>query len=276
LARAKNTNRAEARRRHRDQQRVEDAVIVTDTTAVAAASDAGPSLGTAMRRSLRMPDVMGDLRGLPQMILHTRKLWIPFIALFLAFIVALMLPRSTEIFLFPGIQGVITGRSMFPEGTERIAALFVQLTLPPTALFIFFIGGFLAPRASYLVGATLGLVDGILWSLYVFISQTDTGTGTKAASLTDGIAIILIAVVIGTLGAGFAAWYRNFLRQSQERAKANRAAREAQMRAKAKEDERLAREEQRKAAAAAREAAKATSKGSTSKSSTSKGTPPAS
>ena len=47
------------------------------------------------------------------------------------------------------------------------------------------------------------------------------------------------------IAAGFAAWYRAFLRQSQERAKANRIAREQQMRAKAKEQERVAKEEQR-------------------------------
>lgn len=86
--------------------------------------------------------------------------------------------------------------------------------------------------------------------------------GFRANSASDVLAIIFIAVMIGTLAAGFAAWYRNFLRSSQERARANRAAREQQMRAKAKEDERKAKEEQRKAAIAAREAARSASKGS--------------
>lgn len=264
MARAKNTDRAQARRRTRDQQRAADIqpnVLTNDATAVTV--DPSPSVGTAMRSSLRMPDVLGDLRQLPGMILHTRKLWIPFIALLVSFILAMLLPRSTTIFIGPGQFGTVLGSSVLPADMERIAALFVQLTLPPTALFIFFIGGFLAPRASYLVGALLGLVDGIFWAIFQISAgsaASETSGGLGASTISDVIAIVFFAMVIGVLAAGFAAWYRNFLRQSQERAKANRAAREAQMRAKAKEDERKAREDQRKAAAEAR-AAKSASKG---------------
>jgi hypothetical protein len=150
----------------------------------------------------------------------------------------------------------VLGSSIIPDGLDRIAALFVQLTLPPTALFVFFIGGFLAPRASYLVGALLGVVDGILWSIYVFTTG-GSQEGFAAANLSDVFAIIGIAVLIGIIAAGFAAWYRAFLRSSQERARQNRIAREQQMRAKAKEQERVAKEEQRKAAIAAREAQRA-------------------
>lgn len=264
MARAKNTDRAEARRRTREQQRaaeIQPNVLTTDAAAVTV--DAGPSVGTAMRNSMRMPNVLEDLRQLPGMILHTRKLWIPFIALLVSFILAMLLPRSTTIFIGPGQFGTVLGTSLLPSGTEKIAALFVQLTLPPTALFVFFIGGFLAPRASYLVGALLGIVDGIMWAIFQLSAgsaASETSDGLGASSIGDVIAIVLFAMVIGILAAGFAAWYRNFLRQSQERARANRAAREAQMRAKAKEDERKTREEQRRAAAEAR-AAKSASKG---------------
>ncbi len=270
MARAKNTDRAEARRRTRDAQRAAEPqtdVITNDATAVAV--DPGPSMGTAMRSSMRLPNIREDLRIVPGMFLRTRKLWIPFIALFAAFIVAMLLSATTTTTVMVGGTqvSVVTGQ-IFPEGVDRIAALFVQLTLPPTALFVFFIGGFLAPRASYLVGAILGLVDGILWSIYVFTAPSAPTDGFQTNSVTDIFAIIFIAVMIGTLAAGFAAWYRNFLRSSQERARANRAAREQQMRAKAKDDERKAKEDQRKAAIAAREAAK-------SAKSASKGTPPA-
>jgi len=274
LARAKNTDRAEARRRTREAQRAaepQDDVITSDATAVAA--DPGPSLGTSMRSSMRMPNIREDLRIVPGMILRTRKVWIPFIALFAAFIVAMLLSatRTTSV-IVGGTQVSVVTSQIIPEGLDRIAALFVQLTLPPTALFVFFIGGFLAPRASYLVGAILGLIDGVLWSIYVFTAPTASTDGFQTNSFTDVFAIIFIAVMIGTLAAGFAAWYRNFLRSSQERARANRAAREQQTRAKAKEDERKAKEDQRKAAMEAREAAKAAK----SPGSPSKGTPPAS
>jgi len=271
LARAKNTDRAEARRRTREQQRaveVQPNVLTTDATTVAV--DAGPSVGTSMRSSLRMPNVLEDLRALPGMILHTPKVWIPFIALLVSFILAMLLPRSTTIFIGPGQFGTVLGTTILPSGTDTIAALFVQLTLPPTALFIFFIGGFLAPRASYLVGALLGLVDGIFWAIFQLSAGSaadDTSGGLGATSISDVVAIVFFAMVIGILAAGFAAWYRNFLRQSQERARANRASREAQRRAKAKEDEREAKEDQRKAATEARDAARAAK-------SSSKGTPP--
>ena len=44
-----------------------------------------------------------------------------------------------------------------------------------------------------------------------------------------------IAIVVGILAAAFAAWYKRFLRSSQERAKANRAIREQEQARKAKE-----------------------------------------
>ena len=47
-----------------------------------------------------------------------------------------------------------------------------------------------------------------------------------------------IAILVGILAAGFAAWYRRFLRSSQERAKANRQSREQEQARKAKEQAR--------------------------------------
>lgn len=259
MARAKNTNRAAARRRTREQQRVQDGLESADVTAEPAA-EVQPyqpaSTGGGLFGSLRMPKFGDDLRTFPHMLLHTPKVWIPFGLLLASFVVAMLLPTATTVFIGPGQFGTILTSSVFPEGTDKIAALFVQLTLPPTALFIFFIGGFLAPRASYLVGALLGLVDGILWSIYVFTAG-GAKDGFSAGSAQDVIAIIFIAVLIGTVAAAFAAWYRTFLRQSQERARQNRMAREQQMRAKAKEDERKAKEDARVAAIAAREAQRA-------------------
>jgi hypothetical protein len=284
LARAKNTERAAARRRHRDQQRVEEQQLTDGESAVAttaaSATPAQPStsLGSAMRGSLRMPNIKEDLRILPRMLVRTPKLWIPFIILGVSFILALLLPTTVAPqYLGDGIfiPGYIQ-TSVLPTGLDKFAALFVQLTLPPTSLFVFFIGGFLAPRASYLVGAVLGIVDGVLWAAYVLIANSSAQQMTNAAApkptqITDVLVLIVFAVFIGVLAAGFAAWYRNFLRQSNERARQNRLAREQAAKAKAKEDERKAREDQRAAAAAAREeqrkaaaAAKAAPKASTS------------
>lgn len=257
MARAKNTNRAEARRRTREQQRALDVADAGEATIEEVAPPIAVNTGGgSLLSGFRIPNIAADLRAFPHMLLHTPKLWIPFGILFVAFILAMLLPQTTQVFIGPGQFGAVLGSSIIPDGLDRIAALFVQLTLPPTALFVFFIGGFLAPRASYLVGALLGVVDGILWSIYVFTTG-GSQEGFAAANLSDVFAIIGIAVLIGIIAAGFAAWYRAFLRSSQERARQNRIAREQQMRAKAKEQERVVKEEQRKAAIAAREAQRA-------------------
>ena len=177
--------------------------------------------------------------------------------LLVSFVLAVLLTQGTTT--------VVDGKevftsSVFPAGLAGIVSLYVELTLPPTALFVFFIGGFLAPRSSYLVGATLGLVDGILWSLLFVVSPTaevsTVGANQPTPKVTgpgDFVAIILVAVFVGILAASFASWYRNFLRSSQERARQNRAAREQQQKVKAKEDARAARDAQRQTSSASRQ-----------------------
>ncbi len=233
MARAKNTDRAEARRRHREQTRAVTAQYDESDDALDPNLTSQPASG-GLRGMFQMPNIREDLRILPGMLTHTPKLWIPFGMLILAFFLAILLTQGTT-----APDGTFT--SVLPSGVESIASLYVQLTLPPTALFVFFIGGFLAPRASYLVGAVLGLFDGILWSLLFLLSPgAQPDAPGRLVQPADVFAIIAVAVVVGILAAGFASWYRNFLRSSQERARQNRAMREQQQRAKAKEDARAA------------------------------------
>jgi len=220
LARAKNTSRAEARRNYREQVRAADGGELVEETPVA---EPAPTPRPSM---FKMPNIREDLRILPAMFRTRRLLWVPFIMLFVTFVVALL-----------WIQGVL------PTDLGWLVSLAVELLLRPTGLFVFFIGGFLAPRASYLVGAILGIIDGILWALLGFLVPGSTVTPdgqleTSGAALTlgDAIVFIMVATVVGILAASFAAWYRNFLRSSQERARQNRAAREQQQAAKAKAD----------------------------------------
>jgi hypothetical protein len=239
LARAKNTDRAEARRRHREQTRVS---ATEDLEADITPDEAVAAPAVTQRSMFAMPNLLEDLRILPGMLLGHKRLWIPFALLIASFFLALALDRR-----------------FFPAGADQIVGTYVALTLPPTALFVFFIGGFLAPRASYLVGAVLGLIDGILYAIVLLLAPPaatppPAGTQQSVATPLDVLLVIAVAVVFGTLAAGFAAWYRNFLRQSQERARANRLAREQQAKIKAKEDARKEREAQRQATAAARQA----------------------
>jgi hypothetical protein len=250
LARAKNTNRAEARRRTREQQRAAEGTLDELDDDGLDTSTAGQSQ-PGLRGMFRMPNVKDDLRTFPQMLAHSPKVWIPFGMLILSFILAVLLTQGTTT---TGADGKPVFTSSLPSGIEGIISLYVELTLPPTALFVFFIGGFLAPRSSYLVGATLGLLDGILWSTLFLISPSaQPGAAGRLVQPSDFVAIILVAVVVGVLAAGFASWYRNFLRSSQERAKQNRAAREQQQKMKAKEDARTARDAQRQTSSASRQ-----------------------
>jgi hypothetical protein len=226
--RAKDTSRAEARRRYREEHRAagaeaEDAVVVAAATTTAAA--------TGSRSSLAMPDVVADIKALPQ-VFRKPLVWVPFGMLVLAFVLVLLIVDEA-----------------LPEGAVGdIAGLYVSLTLPPTSLFVFFIGGFVATRASYLVGAILGAFDALLLTiLYLMAPSLSSNTQLQNSGLTatqeQGTAVTLeslvplwgIAILVGILAAAFAAWYKRFLRSSQERAKVNRALREQEQARKAKE-----------------------------------------
>lgn len=251
MARAKNTNRAQARRRTREQQRAAEGTLDEFDDDGLDPANAGQPQAAGLRGMFRMPNVRDDLRIFPQMLAHSPKVWIPFGMLVVSFFLAVLLTQGTTTTAADGTQ---TFTSSLPSGIEGIISLYVELTLPPTALFVFFIGGFLAPRSSYLVGATLGLLDGILWSALFLISPSaQPGAAGRLVQPSDFAAIILVAVVVGVLAAGFASWYRNFLRSSQERAKQNRAAREQQQKMKAKEDARAARDAQRQTSSSSRQ-----------------------
>lgn len=239
MARAKNTDRSDARRKFREARTAD-----LDATPSATGDDdgrdpvTGRPLTTAIvadaaaaeptrRRGFRIPDVRRDIADLPNIFRERRLLYLPFILILAGFVVALLLD-----------SGVITA------GTpQQVAVVFLQFTLVPTGLLVFFLGGFIAPRASYLIGFLLGLLDGVLFYLWLALRpplavQTDptsTPQELSAVALTVGV---IYAVVIGTLGAAFAAWYRNFLRSSQERARAGRLEREAKQRAAAKAEAR--------------------------------------
>ena len=221
MARAKNTSRAQARRHYRDQVRAAGAEGLTVDGEVIE-----PIAEPAPRPSMfRMPNIREDLRALPEMFRTRKLLWLPFILLGVTFVAALL-----------WIQGVL------PTDLGWLVSLAVELLLRPTGLFVFFIGGFLAPRGSYLVGAILGLIDGILWAALGFLVPGSTvgvdGTvqSTTPITLADALVFVMVAVIVGILAASFAAWYRNFLRSSQERARQNRMARDQERAAKAKAD----------------------------------------
>ncbi|CAN5824744.1 hypothetical protein BH20CHL5_BH20CHL5_07460 [soil metagenome] len=225
MARAKNTARAEARRRNRQAR-----------TLVTAGADQAAEVATeevaepAPRRRFALPDVRGDLRALPRMLLTRKRLWIPFLLVIVAF-----------------VAGMAGNRQLLPAALVEPAAIYLELVLLPQSLIVAFLAGFLAPRGSYLVGFLLGLLTGPLFSIYAWdaIGTRDALEGTPPETGLTFEMILAQAtfqgVVYGTLGAGFASWYRGFLRSSQERGRQNRIAREQQSLQRRKEAEREAR-----------------------------------
>lgn len=240
MARAKNIQRADARRRHRDQVRVNqlsagelDSNVLSDSgTAPRVAPQPQPAR-TGMGGMFQRPQVREDLLALPDLFRTRRLIWVPFILLVVAFFLQL-----------------VGNNTKLPDPILTIAAVFVSLTLPPTALFVPFIGGFLAPRASYLIGGLIGLLDGILYGILTLVTPPGNdanGQPLPPATLGSVIAILLVAILVSAFAAAFAAWYRNFLRTSQERARQNRVAKEEQQREKKREDERKQRMADREA-----------------------------
>jgi hypothetical protein len=248
LARAKNTDRAGARRRVRE-ARASQLAAMGDATSTADDDElVDPVTGRAIvrdevveeeapRRSMfpaiRMPNVRRDLADLPQLFRERRLLYLPFVVLLVAFVLGLAL-----------VQQRITD-----DQVTQIIATLVQFTLPPSSLLVFFAGGFIAPRSSYLVGLLLGILDGILYELLLIatpgvtiVQENSPGDPSVTLQLTPtSIAVgIVYSIVIGTIGAAFAAWYRNFLRQSQQRSRQLRVDREAKARAAQKQEARAA------------------------------------
>lgn len=210
MARAKRTDRAEARRRYRaanaeplddlDDELLDAGADPTTTrttppkpapaAAATAKADAGarprPSMGAAFRGAFRPIDIPGDLRALPRLLIN-RAFLIP-----AAMIVAV------------AVVIVVTA------GQEIISRELSQFVLAPPPLAPVFIAGFLAPRASWLLGGLLGVLQSI--AVFAILLTPSLGaltglpdTGTLASSL-------FVSIVFGGFYAAAMAWYKRFLR----------------------------------------------------------------
>ena len=210
MARAKNTSRAEARKRTRDSQRAElladENEQIEDEATVASAPATRPSM-------LQLPNFREDIRALPTIFRTRRLVWLPFGLVLIGFILALV------------IYGM-------PADLQTWVALYLQFFFVPQGLFAYFIAGFLAPRASYLVGGLLGVLSGALYGI-ALVATLPANVNIPLSDAAMSVAsYTFTGIVLGTFAGGFAAWYRNFLRQMQENGRQRRADQEAKERAK--------------------------------------------
>jgi hypothetical protein len=207
VARAKRTTRAEARRRYRAEQGLPDEATALDDADDSDATtprqtrtdrDQGGRLGigTALRMSFRPIDIRGDLRALPRLA-RNKALLIP----------VLLTVGSTVFFL------VVHPQATAPADTATVVATFLfQYFIQTPAIGGVFIAGFLAPRASWLLGVIVGLVSAACYSGLVLSGALGTSTTTTPTEVVT--AAVAISPVMGALFASAAAWYRRFLQLS--------------------------------------------------------------
>jgi hypothetical protein len=213
VARAKRTERAEARRRYRaamttdpatdgDDEGTSSGTSTRSTTSSSPRASSGDKVsvpagrmgfGEAFRASIRPIHVGPDLASLPWIAVHTKALWVP----------ALITVASTIAVI--GTQGGSISQFMF--------AYFIQTP----AIGGVFIAGFLAPRASWLLGVVVGLIAALCYSILIlgFPSTIYPAAPPSADTARDvAVSAFVLSPVIGGFFAAGAAWYRRFLAYS--------------------------------------------------------------
>jgi len=202
VARAKRTERATARRRYRAATdpvglETEDASRESAPNSPGRASQpTRPSGGVvrlgikaALRASIHPLRAREDLAALPSLVTH-KALWLP----------VLVTVAST-------VAVVATG------GSNSITAILFAYFVQTPAIGGVFLAGFLAPRASWLLGAIVGFVAAIGYLAVLTLVPTSLSPTAPGAATIESIALssFLLSPVMGALFASAAAWYRRFL-----------------------------------------------------------------
>ena len=199
MARAKRTNdRADARRRYRLAQFAEDGELEGDAAggaapgspaAAAAGKPAAPRPGftAAFRNAYHRANVREDLPYLPALLRHW-SFWVPLL---------LMIGSAVAGAVAPG---------------QPVVAFLYQTFVYPPALIVLFICGFFAKRASYLLGAILGIANVIVFSALLFYTiQRVPIPPTEEQVQFAFLNALIFSPPSGVLFASLAAWYRRFL-----------------------------------------------------------------
>ncbi len=197
MARDKRTRRADARRRYREQLRVETEGVPAEEAAEAAAPGR-PSILDSLNGILKLPDVGADVRALPWIARHTLAFALPLAAMAVAFILA----------LDPNVFRLETGSG--DSATVTIGRAAYQFLLVPPAVTAVFVAAVLTPRAGWLVGAIVGEVSIALFLLLLAIhGPAATGSSAMTPALAGQELVVWLPIYL-LLGA-FASWYRKFL-----------------------------------------------------------------
>ena len=212
MARAKRTERAEARRRYRATlatdpltAETEDADGLPPAASSQAASRSNASTTgkqtsgattqrvgffDAFRQSIRPVHVREDIAALPWIAVHTKAIWLP----------VLITVAATIATAVTGAKDMVTG------------LLFTYFVVFP-AIGGVFIGGFLAPRASWLVGVVIGLVSALCYVALGVSGLLPTPFAEQFTinALGASVSAFIYSPIMGAFFAAAAAWYRRFL-----------------------------------------------------------------
>ena len=230
MARAKRTERADARRRYRAATTGAPDVDAAEMPAVPAAavprdqrdrrpSGSAPGAPPAQRQSfltsLRAAagpvDIRGDLRAVPSIVLHSKAALIP----------GLIVVATTVAMLVPALAA------------NQFVAMAGNVILQPPPMIITFLAGMLAPRAAWLMGGLMGLLATVAYvvqyvvgadTLMTPLGFTVTLTPTDKVGLTTGGIpnTLFTGLVFGIAVGAFAGFYRRFLNMSAPQRQAAR------------------------------------------------------
>lgn len=203
MARAKRTDRAEARRRYRAALAARRTEAAPDASAPAAPARSTPreerpappgtgsgrvGLVAAFRLAAAPADLRADLAYLPTLVLRTKAVWLP----------SLLLAAIAVVFVIPG------------AATNVVVALAFQTFLVPPPMAGPFIAGLLAPRAAWLAGGIVSLIGAVFYAGAI-LAVPETRSVLEARP-DLALSSILAAPSFGILVGAFAGFYRRFLR----------------------------------------------------------------
>ena len=223
MARAKRTDRTDARRRYRaeqasltvdpDDEQSADAVPGAKSAgasrgaAPASAAPARPGFMTAFRAAFRPVDLRSDLRALPKILTH----WGLLASLAAAVVSTVVFILSTNDFA-AGLDLTLSDpASGKPIGTvSNISYIAVSLFVAPPPAAGAFLVGFTAPRASWLGGLIYGIVAAACYTVILL-----SPTGRLFIGANSPQPYIANAWIVAPIGAAFfasaSAWYKRFL-----------------------------------------------------------------
>jgi len=102
------------------------------------------------------------------------------------------------------------------QGSD-FSLLFFQYFIATPAIGGVFLAGFLAPRSSWLLGAIVGFVAAICYSILVIVFPTtlfQAATPSPDEARNVALVALVMSPLFGALLASAAAWYRRFLRMT--------------------------------------------------------------